>query len=115
MANVLCNFRVTFKNNDTENIQPEVVIMAVTDGIMTVMDGNVQLSTTLFYEASNSAVLSSTPTEIAPELMYVKRVGGNLSSLIARKLSSASKSKTGGGVVTGAGVRSAGSAPSLFY
>lgn len=116
MTNIQFNFNVNFTNNDTEVVSPELVVMYVSDGILTIMNGIGQISNTLLTESGNAKVLSEAPVKVIPELMYVKRTersGGNLSGLLASKIQKALSGKSGSGVKSGAGVISGGS--SLFY
>ena len=114
MANVLYNFRVNFINNEQEAVTSELVVMSVTDGIITIMNGSSQITETLLTEGGNAKVFNESPIKVIPELMYVKRTersGGNLSGLLANKIQ---KALSGSGVKSGAGVQSGGKS-SLFY
>lgn len=110
LANVVLNVRCNFTNNETSPIVPELVVMPISNGIMTIANGNVTLTNSLFYEAGNANVLSNASVPIHQDLAYSTRKGGNLSSLIASRLVKA-QGKGGGGI------RSAGAAgnSSLFY
>ena len=78
---------------------------------MTIVNGDVKMTNSLFYEAGNASVLSSKSVPIHQDLAYSTRQGGNFSSLIASKLNKSLQGKSN----SGSGLKSAGANSSFFY
>lgn len=114
LANVVCNFQVRFTNNEAAAITPELVVMAVTDGVMTIMNGNVSLTTSLLTEGMVAQTLTQPSVRESPEGMYTKR-GGSLGSVIARKLERGAGVMSAGGVMSGGAMSGGKTKSSLFY